>query len=98
MTEIAQRIAEDGGAALIADYGEEKLMGDTIRVGFNEVALILQGIQNHKLVPIFQDPGNVDLSCNVNFSALKKAAKTVGESTIASATNFFQKTLMFMEL
>jgi NADH dehydrogenase [ubiquinone] 1 alpha subcomplex assembly factor 7 len=60
---IATRILKCGGAALFIDYGYEKTSGWSIR-----------GIQNHEFVSIYKDPGNVDLSANVDFAALARAA------------------------
>jgi SAM-dependent MidA family methyltransferase len=52
------------GAALILDYGPLS----TIPVNS------LRGIQNHKLVSPFSSPGLVDLSADVDFTALAEAA------------------------
>lgn len=64
--DMAQRIADDGGAALIIDYGHDHAMADSIR-----------GIKQHTFVDIFEDPGMVDLSIDVDFSALRRAVDTV---------------------
>ncbi|QUC22141.1 uncharacterized protein UV8b_06382 [Ustilaginoidea virens] len=52
------------GAALILDYGTS----DTIPVNS------LRGIRNHKLVSPFSAPGMVDLSADVDFTAVAEAA------------------------
>ncbi|KAK2811700.1 hypothetical protein FQN50_002046 [Emmonsiellopsis sp. PD_5] len=52
------------GAALILDYGTM----DTIPINS------LRGIQKHKLVSPFAAPGRVDLSADVDFTALAEAA------------------------
>lgn len=55
---------ESAGAALILDYGPM----DTIPVNS------LRGIQNHQLVSPFASPGQVDLSADVDFTALAEGA------------------------
>ncbi|KAK2800303.1 hypothetical protein FQN51_006211 [Onygenales sp. PD_10] len=69
--DIARRIGgsssqprEPSGAALIVDYGTM----DTIPINS------LRGIQKHKLVSPFAAPGQVDLSADVDFTALAEAA------------------------
>lgn len=62
--EIAKRVGEDGGGALIIDYGEDKLIADS-----------LQAIQKHKFVHVLHDPGKADLSAYVDFAALKHVVK-----------------------
>lgn len=62
--EIAKRVGEDGGGALVIDYGEEKLISDS-----------LQAIHKHKFVHVLHDPGKADLSAYVDFAALKHVVK-----------------------
>lgn len=57
------------GAALILDYGPK----DTIPTS------TLRGIRNHALVSPFSSPGRVDLSADVDFTALAEAALAVSE-------------------
>ncbi len=58
---IAQRIAEDGGGALFVDYGREgPPYGDS-----------LQAIRRHTVVSPLDAPGTADLSCWVDFGAIK---------------------------
>ncbi|WP_372886714.1 class I SAM-dependent methyltransferase [Shimia sp.] len=59
---IGQRIAADGGAALIIDYGDWRSLGDT-----------LQALAAHRFVDPFDDPGNADLTAHVDFEALAGA-------------------------
>ncbi|KAI9337789.1 S-adenosyl-L-methionine-dependent methyltransferase [Obelidium mucronatum] len=59
---IGERIKRDGGFALIADYGKNLIMADTMR-----------GIQNHKFVSSLSKPGDSDLTADVDFSFLTKA-------------------------
>ncbi|KAJ3327974.1 hypothetical protein HDU76_010814 [Blyttiomyces sp. JEL0837] len=65
--EIAKRMKADGGAALIADYGKNVILGDSLR-----------GIRNHQFVSPLSSPGDVDLSADVDFSLLAKAASDAG--------------------
>ena len=69
--QIATRIAEHGGVALIADYGHvESGIGET-----------LQALSKHKYVDPLENPGEYDITAHVDFSALKKAAE--GYVTVA---------------
>ncbi|XP_075002733.1 protein arginine methyltransferase NDUFAF7, mitochondrial isoform X2 [Calonectris borealis] len=58
---LACRIEEDGGAALVADYGHDGTKTDTFR-----------GFQNHKLHDVLRAPGTADLTADVDFSYLRK--------------------------
>lgn len=60
MQDILRAISTCGGAALIVDYGGNG-------VGENS----LRGIQNHEFVHPLKEPGNVDLSADVDFAFLK---------------------------
>ncbi|HEV7660046.1 MAG TPA: SAM-dependent methyltransferase [Allosphingosinicella sp.] len=61
---LACRLAAQGGAALIVDYGYERAGGgDT-----------LQAVSGHAYADPFEAPGERDLSAHVDFSALAKAA------------------------
>ncbi|KAF9787471.1 S-adenosyl-L-methionine-dependent methyltransferase [Thelephora terrestris] len=51
-----------GGAALMVDYGGDHLHGDSFRA-----------FKNHKLVDVFHQPGECDLTANVDFAFLKEA-------------------------
>ncbi|KAF9648679.1 DUF185-domain-containing protein [Thelephora ganbajun] len=51
-----------GGAALIVDYGGDHLYGDSFRA-----------FRDHKLVDVFYQPGECDLTANVDFAFLKEA-------------------------
>ncbi len=66
--DIAQRIAQYGGAALIIDYGHTKsAVGDT-----------LQALRAHQFVDVFEHPGEADLTTHVDFEAIALAAKAAG--------------------
>lgn len=66
---ISDRLAKSRGAAIFIDYGYEFTQGWSIR-----------GIQNHEFVSIYREPGDVDLSTNVDFAALTRAALLPKES------------------
>ena len=70
METISERIVENGGAALIADYGydSDQKDRDTFRA-----------YKNHKQVDPLQDVGQCDLTADVDFDYLKKAT---GEHTL----------------
>ena len=59
---IAKRIAQHGGAGLIIDYGQDRLIEHS-----------LQAIKKHNFVHPLSLPGEADLSCHVDFSALRQA-------------------------
>lgn len=70
MTDIAARIAGNGGLALIVDYGYARSApGDT-----------LQAVKGHARHPVLQDPGTADITSHVDFQALAEAAAAGGAS------------------
>lgn len=62
--QMTSRITSGKGGILVVDYGP----ADTIPVN------TLRGIKDHKLVPPFENPGEADLSTDVDFQAIKIAA------------------------
>jgi len=65
---IGSRIATQGGAALIVDYGSPvQGWGDT-----------LQAVRDHTKVDVFDRPGETDLTAHVDFAALARAAEQGG--------------------
>ncbi len=61
---IGEKVATQGGAALIIDYGHEiPGLGDT-----------LQAVKNHGFADPLADPGRVDLTAHVDFAAIGAAA------------------------
>lgn len=68
MGEIAQRLKEQGGAALIIDYGAMEL-----RAGST-----LQAIRGHEKVDPLAHPGEADLTAHVDFELLKEVAEKHG--------------------
>ncbi|CAL4080592.1 unnamed protein product, partial [Meganyctiphanes norvegica] len=61
MNDLARRIEENGGAALIMDYGHNGTETDTFR-----------GFRNHKQQNPLQEPGTADLTADVDFSYLRQ--------------------------
>jgi SAM-dependent MidA family methyltransferase len=65
---LAKRVASQGGAALILDYGPaESGPGDT-----------LQAMRAHAAADPLAEPGQVDLTAHVDFAALATAARAAG--------------------
>ncbi len=63
--EIAVRIAAEGGAALVIDYGHTKSApGDT-----------LQAMKNHAYADPFAEPGTADITVHVDFEMLANAVR-----------------------
>lgn len=83
--EIGRRVAGRGGAALIADYGEETVKRHTLRVsGASSPHTHLhstsfsQGFKGHQLHDVLVDPGCADLTADVDFGALTRASVVEG--------------------
>jgi SAM-dependent MidA family methyltransferase len=69
---LARRIARQGGAALIVDYGHGKTScGDT-----------LQAVRDHKFADPLVDPGEADLTAQVDFAALAATARRHGAMAV----------------
>ena len=65
---LSRRIAAQGGALLIIDYGHEAPgSGDT-----------LQSVAGHRFADPFEAPGERDLTAHVDFAALAEAAREAG--------------------
>jgi SAM-dependent MidA family methyltransferase len=68
---LAQRIARQGGAAVIIDYGHVKPgCGDT-----------LQGVRDHKFIDPLVDAGETDLTTQVDFASVSRSARQQGAAT-----------------
>jgi NADH dehydrogenase [ubiquinone] 1 alpha subcomplex assembly factor 7 len=68
MGEVATRLKNQGGAALIIDYGPfEARSGST-----------LQALKSHEKVDVFDHPGQADLTAHVDFEMLKDVAAANG--------------------
>jgi NADH dehydrogenase [ubiquinone] 1 alpha subcomplex assembly factor 7 len=68
MTRLAARIAGQGGALLVIDYGY-----DTPGRGAT-----LQSVKRHRFADPLRDPGEADLTAHVNFRGLARAALAAG--------------------
>ncbi len=61
---LGRRLARDGGAALVVDYGHVRSgLGDT-----------LQAVRRHRYAPVLEDVGESDLTAHVDFEVLARAA------------------------
>jgi SAM-dependent MidA family methyltransferase len=68
IADIATRIVEHGGAALVIDYGHaETAFGDT-----------LQSVSAHHYADPLAAPGEADLTAHVDFAALARSAQAAG--------------------
>ena len=68
MGQLAARIAGQGGALLVCDYGHaESAFGET-----------LQALRGHAYADPLADPGEADLTAHVDFAALARAAEAAG--------------------
>jgi SAM-dependent MidA family methyltransferase len=66
--ELARRLARDGGAALVIDYGHaESAVGET-----------LQAVGQHAYADPLAAPGTLDLTAHVDFAALARAVEAMG--------------------
>lgn len=73
---IGARLADEGGAALIVDYGH-------VRQGFGDT---LQAMAGHEFADPLADPGNADLTAHVDFAALAATFREAGTLVPAAAT------------
>jgi NADH dehydrogenase [ubiquinone] 1 alpha subcomplex assembly factor 7 len=65
---LAARLAAQGGALLILDYGyDTRPCGDT-----------LQAVKRHRFADPLRDPGEADLTAQVDFRGLARAARAAG--------------------
>jgi len=77
--EIGARLRAHGGAALIVDYGHAgPVTGDT-----------LQAVRAHVFADPFATPGEVDLTCHVDFRALADAAGVTAQGPVGQG-NFLR--------
>ena len=68
VTQIAERLAADGGAALILDYGYAAADGRPT----------LQALQRHARQEVLAAPGEADLTAHVDFGSLAASAREAG--------------------
>jgi SAM-dependent MidA family methyltransferase len=74
--ELGMRLATQGGAALIIDYGH-------VRTGLGDT---LQAVQRHAYADPWEKPGTRDLTVHVDFEALGQAARHGGAAVHGPAT------------
>ena len=67
---LTRRIATDGGATLVVDYGDYDGVGDTF-----------QAVKQHKTVDVFEHPGAADLTAHVRFKDLVQNGVAHGFTT-----------------
>jgi NADH dehydrogenase [ubiquinone] 1 alpha subcomplex assembly factor 7 len=68
VSQIAGRIIEHGGVAVIMDYGHShSAPGDT-----------LQAVRAHRRAPVLENPGEQDLTAHVDFAAVARSAESAG--------------------
>lgn len=73
---LGARLAAQGGAALVIDYGHGAHgYGDT-----------LQAMKAHGFVSLLETPGEADLTAHVDFAALARAAKSAGARAFGTLT------------
>ncbi len=65
---LARRVATNGGALLVCDYGHAV-------TSFGET---LQAMRDHAYADVLRDPGEADLTAHVDFAALTRAAEAAG--------------------
>jgi len=71
VSEIAARIVQNSGAALLIDYGHElSAPGDT-----------LQAVRAHRYHDVLMDPGEADVTSHVDFAAASRVARAAGALT-----------------
>lgn len=64
---VSQRVVSSRGAVLLIDYGEQFTQGDSLRA-----------FKKHTQVSVYSEPGNVDITADVDFSLCGKTAKKQG--------------------
>ena len=68
--DLAQRIAAQGGAALLIDYGRNR-----------SYPASLQAIKQHQFCGLLEQPGLADLSAHVDFSSIRCDPNLLQESS-----------------
>lgn len=78
--QIGERIARDGGAALLIDYGDWRSLGDTF-----------QALQKHEPTDPLTNPGTADLTAHVDFETLAIAARPAKASPLTPQGVFLER-------
>ncbi|SFD55035.1 class I SAM-dependent methyltransferase [Roseivivax sediminis] len=77
---LGARIAAEGGAALLIDYGDWRSLGDT-----------LQAVRAHETADPLVAPGEADLTAHVDFEALAAAAAPARVSRLTPQGVFLER-------
>ncbi len=77
---LGHRIATQGGAALIIDYGDWRSLGDT-----------LQALRGHLSVSPLDGPGTADLTAHVDFEAIATAAAPAAHTRLTPQGVFLER-------
>jgi NADH dehydrogenase [ubiquinone] 1 alpha subcomplex assembly factor 7 len=80
LEDVGARIADNGGAALVIDYGDWRSQGDT-----------LQAVQGHVPVDPLADPGQADLTAHVDFEALASACTPAAHTRVTPQGMFLER-------
>ncbi|MBF9059947.1 class I SAM-dependent methyltransferase [Rhodobacterales bacterium HKCCSP123] len=78
--EIGRRVAANGGAALIIDYGDWHSVGDTF-----------QALRGHAPIDPLEAPGTADLTAHVAFGPLARAAAPAQASALTPQGVFLER-------
>ena len=85
--DLAARIVDQGGAALLVDYGRDSAgTGDT-----------LQALHQHRKVDPLADPGGADLTVHADFAGVLRAAQARGAATAILDQGEFLRRLGIIE-
>ena len=76
VTEVADRLAVQGGAALFIDYGHAD----------GRTGSSLQAVRGHEKLGVFDAPGEADLSAHVDFAQMAAVAGAQGCRVLGTAT------------
>jgi SAM-dependent MidA family methyltransferase len=78
---VARKLAANGGAAIVGDYGHAKTApGDT-----------LQAVRGHRFAPLLANPGEQDLTAHVDFEALAKAAEPARATAVVTQGDWLRR-------
>jgi len=78
---VARKLAANGGAAIVVDYGHAKTApGDT-----------LQAVRGHRFAPLLANPGEQDLTAHVDFEALASAAGAARATAVVTQGDWLRR-------
>ena len=78
--EIAGRIAQHGGAAIVIDYGDWRSLGDTF-----------QALKDHETVDPLTAPGSADLTAHVDFETIAAACAPARHTRLSTQGVFLER-------